>query len=157
MLILKLYPVDCQFQETRSMFLGNFFPPSCFFVHEFSAKNFREVNRWKQLIPRKSFKAVYVTTAISNNVHGNKFLPSILNISSTWAKVGSDQLINLSGRTWHLYWVSCGLVSVIFSRACFSRARLKMQAFLSFFLFFFCQWDLVCRPRVPSGGHGNWG
>ena len=26
-----------------------------------------------------------------------------------------------------------------------------MQAFL-----FFCRWDLVCRPRVPSGDRGNW-
>ena len=21
---------------------------------------------------------------------------------------------------------------------------------------FFCQWDLVCRPRVPSEDRGNW-
>ena len=56
----------------------------------------------KTLIPRKSFKAVYVTAATSNNVHGNKFLPSI-NMSSTWAKVGSDQLMNLTGGTWLPY------------------------------------------------------
>ena len=36
--------------------------------------------------------------------------------------------------------------------------RDSKNAGLSFFLFFcFCQWDLVCRPRVPSGDHGNWG
>ena len=22
---------------------------------------------------------------------------------------------------------------------------------------FFCRWDLVCRPRVPSEDRGNWG
>ena len=35
--------------------------------------------------------------------------------------------------------------------------RDSKNAGISFFLFFFCQWDLVCRPRVPSGDHGNWG
>ena len=39
----------------------------------------------------------------------------------------------------------------VVSRACFSRARLKMQAF-----FFVCA-DLNCRPGVPSGERGNWG
>ena len=27
-----------------------------------------------------------------------------------------------------------------------------MQSFL-----FFCRWDLVCGPRVPSEDRGNWG
>ena len=57
---------------------------------------FPRIKSVKTLIPRKSFKAVYVTAATSNNVHGKKFLPSI-NMSSTWAKVGSDQLMNLTG------------------------------------------------------------
>ena len=35
--------------------------------------------------------------------------------------------------------------------------RDSKNAGLSFFLCFFFQWDLVCRPRVPSGDHGNWG
>ena len=40
----------------------------------------------------------------------------------------------------------------IFSGTCFSRARLKIQAFLFFFV-----WDLVCRTRVPGEDRGNWG
>ena len=142
MLILKLHPVDCQFQETRRMFLGSLFSVLMFFfVHEFSAENFRELNQWKQLIPRKSFKAVYITTAISNNVHGNKFLPSI-NMLSKWAKVGSDQFMNLSGGTWHLYVYHISSIESpvdlfqLFLVALALAERYSKNAGVSFFYFF---------------------
>ena len=108
MLQLKLHPVDRQFQETRSMFLRNiFFPAKCFFCAFPSRDDFRESNHRKQLIPRKSkekksLKAIYKRTAISNNAHCNGLLPS-KNISSKFVKVSSDPRINLCGGTWHSF------------------------------------------------------
>ena len=49
--------------------------------------------------------------------------------------------------------LSEGLSSFLFSQACFSRARLKMQVFLSFL----CVWAPNGRPGVPSRDRGNWG
>ena len=108
MLQLKLHPVDRQFQETRSMFLRNiFFPAICFVCAFPSRDDFRELNHRKQLIPRKSkekksLKAIYKRTAISNNAHCNGLLHS-KNISSMFVKVSSDPRINLRGGTWHSF------------------------------------------------------
>ena len=51
---------------------------------------------------KKSLKAIYKRTAISNNAHCNGLLHS-KNISSKFVKVSSDPRINLRGGTWHSF------------------------------------------------------
>ena len=82
-------------------------------------------------------------------------------MSSTWAKVGSDQLMNLTGGTSlpYVYHISSIESPVdlfqLFLVELALAERDSKNAGISFF--FFCQWDLVCRPLVPSGDRGNWG
>ena len=69
----------------------------------FSRDDFRELNHRKQLIPRKSLKAVYERTVISNNAPRNVLLYS-KNISSKFITVSSDpRITDLRGGTWHLH------------------------------------------------------
>ena len=76
------------------MFLRNIFS-RCYFY------DFRELNHRKQLIPRKSLKAVYERTVISNNAPCNGLLYS-KNISSKFVTVSSDpRITDLRGGTWH--------------------------------------------------------
>ena len=87
MLQLKLYPVDRQFQETRSIFLRNIFPRLYVFQGTISENLITGNN-----IPRKSLKAVYKRTVISNNAPCNGLLHS-KNISSKFVTASSDPRI----------------------------------------------------------------
>ena len=85
------------------MFLRNiFFPAMCFVCAFPSRDDFRELNHRKQLIPRKSLKAVYERTVISNNAPCNGLL-YFKNISLKFVTVSSDPRINLRGGTWHSF------------------------------------------------------
>ena len=68
-------------------------PSICYyFCAWFSRDDFRELNHRKQLIPRKSLKAVYERTVISNNAPRNGLLYS-KNISSKFVTVSGDPRI----------------------------------------------------------------
>ena len=97
----------------------HFFPGHMFFFCAFPSRDdFRELNHRKQLIPRKSkekksLKAIYKRTAISNNAHCNGLLHS-KNISSMFVKVSSDPRINLRGGTWHSFVNHISSIEVLF-------------------------------------------
>ena len=112
MLQLKLHPVDRQSQETRSMFLRNIFSGCMFFLCMIFKGRFPRINHRKQFIPRKSSKAVYERTAISNNAPCNGLLHS-KNIPSKFVTAACDPLItDLHGGTWHPHVNHISLIEV---------------------------------------------